>query len=105
MAHLLKGTNIDVVDRLEKIAEKSIQKTGFFHSKPDLVLPDDGRVNNPKFITKLVISKIFFRVIYITLTRFYPVFYYYTYPIFKNCFAGAYISYCEDKAANFFFNR
>ena len=50
MAHLLKGTNIDVVARLEKIAERSIQKTGFFQSKPDLVLPDDGRVNDPKFV-------------------------------------------------------
>jgi len=50
MAHLLKGTNIDVVARLEKIAERSIQKTGFFQSKPDLVLPDDGRVNDPKWM-------------------------------------------------------
>ena len=57
MAHLLKGTNIDVVDRLEKIAERSIQKTGFFHSKPDLVLPDDGRTNNPKLIKVLLYQK------------------------------------------------
>ena len=47
MSHILRGTKIDVVARLAGVAENSLHGTGFFQSKPDLVI-QDGRKDDPK---------------------------------------------------------
>lgn len=48
MSHILRGTKIDVVARLAGVAENSLHGTGFFQSKPDLVI-QDGRKDDPKW--------------------------------------------------------
>jgi len=48
MAHLLRSTKVNVLEKLGNIAEGSMQLTGFFQSKPDLVLPG-LRKSDPKW--------------------------------------------------------